>query len=446
MSTVLNDTKSEAKNRFQLLFNLLENRLNGQKDKPFHQIRKKALEKITHVDFPDTRSEDWKYTPLGWALKPKYNLTARAHVLDKLPALPGAEAESYRLVFLNGNWMPEWSTKGEVEPGFSIYSADEAMENPQLHAFLTEAADHWLDHAKDPFAPMSLAYSQQPVCLHLQKKTAVSKPLHILHLYSEEQEPIFSASALLVLAERESSLTLLESFHPISPSKERNHFITCSHFYRLEQQSNITTLKLQELNASDFMVHNTCAEQHRDSTFTAFTADLGGKMVRNNVSALHKEENVLTNLYGVFMGTKDQHIDNQTYIDHAQAHCQSNEWYKGILTDQSRGVFNGKIMVRQDAQKINAFQQNNALVLSENARMDSKPQLEIFADDVKCSHGATIGQLDESAIFYLRSRGLNLKEAKAMLQLAFVQEVTHFIENTTFKELMEQRISNKFNQ
>ena len=444
MSTALNDPKSEAKNRFHMLFDLLENRLNGQKDKAFHLIRKKALERMSALDFPDTRSEEWKYTHLGRALKPKYNLTSKQNPLDEMPLLPGIEEEAYKLVFVNGTWIPEWSDLGEVEKGFSILSGDQAMEIPSLNAFVKEAGEAWIANAKDPFAPMSLAFAQQPICVYLEKKCVVEKPLHIVHLYTQEQEDTFSASAFMLLAEREASLTILESFHNLTEGNANNHLITCSHFYRLERQSRITSLKLQELGSTDFMVHNSYAEQHRDSTFTAFTADLGGKIVRNNLSAIHLEENVLTNVYGVFMGTEEQHIDNQTFIDHARAHCQSNEWYKGILTDKSRGVFNGKIMVRQDAQKINAFQQNNALLLSENARMDSKPQLEIFADDVKCSHGATIGQLDENAIFYLRSRGLRPAEARALLQLAFVQEVTNFIENQGLKELMEQRISNKF--
>ena len=160
--------------------------------------------------------------------------------------------------------------------------------------------------------------------------------------------------------------------------------------------------------------------------------------MRNNIEVMHLDTNIMTNLYGVFMGNDRQHLDTQTFIDHAHPNCNSNELYKGVLEDYSRGVFNGKIIVHRDAQKTNAYQQNSTLLLSKDATMDSKPQLEIFADDVRCSHGATIGQLDEDALFYLRSRGLTRTEASALLQQAFIGEVLDKCPNEDVRAFLEQ--------
>jgi Fe-S cluster assembly protein SufD len=171
--------------------------------------------------------------------------------------------------------------------------------------------------------------------------------------------------------------------------------------------------------------------------------ELGSKLARNNVEVIHQGSNVMSNLFGVFAGNGKQNLDTQSFIDHAVPHCESHELYKGILDDSARGVFNGKILVREDAQKTNAFQQNNTLVLSRHAIMDSKPQLEIFADDVKCSHGATIGQLDESSVFYLRSRGLTRQEASTLLQRAFIGEVLDKCENESVKEYLWKHVTNK---
>ena len=171
--------------------------------------------------------------------------------------------------------------------------------------------------------------------------------------------------------------------------------------------------------------------------------DLGGKMVRNNLSSILKASGTNTNFYGVYLANNEQHIDNQTFIDHAFPHCESNELYKGILDGRGRGVFNGKVNVRPDAQKTNAFQQNSSLVLSDNALMNAKPQLEIFADDVRCSHGATIGQLDEDLIYYLRTRGMSMEQAKSLLQFAFLDEVLLHFKLKSVRTKAERLVSEK---
>ncbi|MEL6123983.1 MAG: SufD family Fe-S cluster assembly protein, partial [Bacteroidota bacterium] len=183
----------------------------------------------------------------------------------------------------------------------------------------------------------------------------------------------------------------------------------------------------------------------RSSTYSSYNLYLGGGIVRNNISALSKGSGTETNLFGTYVINGTQHVDNQTFIDHAVPHCVSNELYRGVLDDKSRGVFNGKVMVRQDAQKTNAFQQNNSIVLSPTAVMDTKPQLEIYADDVKCSHGATIGQLDEEAVFYLQTRGLQKDKARSLLQMAFLDEVLSEMKLEVLQNKAHNLISTKLN-
>jgi len=192
-----------------------------------------------------------------------------------------------------------------------------------------------------------------------------------------------------------------------------------------------------------FQINNSEAEQYRDSTYSSFVVDLGGQIVRNNLSSILRAEHTMTHMKGVYLANGTQHIDNQSFMDHAFPHCDSNELYKGILTDKAVGVFNGKVMVRQDAQKTNAFQQNSSLVLSDSAKMDSKPQLEIFADDVKCSHGATIGQLEEELLYYLRTRGLSKEKASTLLQIAFLAEVVEAFKVEGVRAMAQRLIEEK---
>jgi Fe-S cluster assembly protein SufD len=214
----------------------------------------------------------------------------------------------------------------------------------------------------------------------------------------------------------------------------------------LKRNAIVDHYRIQDEDENAFFINNTEIEQLRDSIYSSYVIDLGGKLVRNNLNSILKDSGTTTNFYGLYVGMKKQHIDNQTFIDHAYPNCDSNELYKGILTDKAKGVFNGKIMVRPDAQKTNAFQKNHSLVLSKTAKMNSKPQLEIYADDVKCSHGATIGQLNKEALYYMRSRGLSEKEAVSVLKQAFLTEITDLIKIDPVREKVEQMLVDKFKE
>jgi Fe-S cluster assembly protein SufD len=211
-------------------------------------------------------------------------------------------------------------------------------------------------------------------------------------------------------------------------------------FIHLDQNAIARHIKWQELPLYQNLVYKLFVTQQRDSRFETFAFDQGGQLVRNNVEIELEEPNTYTSLQAGYLATGHQSMDHQTRINHKVPHCESHELYKGIIDDQATGAFNGKVLVHKDAQKTNAFQQNDTLVLSKNALMNSKPQLEIFADDVKCSHGATIGQLDEKAMFYLKSRGLREESAKHMLKKAFISEVLDKVHNEAMRNYISSQM------
>ena len=260
----------------------------------------------------------------------------------------------------------------------------------------------------------------------------------VVHRCQPSGEAIQSNASLITCAGSGSQAEIIE-WHT-GPSVSQGSHINISHKVLVEENANLAIYRLQTAAPDASLIANTVIYQQQNSVAGVYSAELGARLMRNNLSVIHEGTNITSNLYGVFIATDGQHTDTQSFIDHALPHCQSNELYKGVLSGNGRGVFNGKIIVRQDAQKTNAFQQNSTLILSPQAVMDSKPQLEIFADDVKCSHGATIGQLDEDALFYLRTRGLTSQQAGALLQKAFVQDVLDHYPNQDIATMVSAQI------
>ncbi len=445
MQQTVIDINKEAYQRFDALFGSFEASLNGQKSNPFHQIRQSAFEKLNTLQFPTLRHEDWKYTSVQRILKHKYVLEDTSMTISSLPEVAKMpDVDAIRLVFVNGVYQSHLSDNLNQVEGLSAFSVEDAMNHEVYNKVLSSRLTSEVDENTNPFFQLNTAFSRSGMFINVDKNVVIEKPIQIVHISQSGDSPKLSAPLFVFNVEQSAVLNVVESYISTETNSE-NPVLNTSHcFYNLAKQAKCNTYKLQKLSDDHYLIHDIKADQDRDSVFTSFTADLGGAIIRNNINAIHGDENILTNLYGVLLGLGTQHVDNQTLIDHAKPHCQSNEWYKCILDDRARGVFNGKVMVRQDAQKINAFQQNNALILSDTARMDAKPQLEIFADDVRCSHGATIGQIDEDAVFYLRSRGLSRRDAMLMLQLAFLQEVTDFIEHNGIRDFMVNNIVSSF--
>jgi Fe-S cluster assembly protein SufD len=292
---------------------------------------------------------------------------------------------------------------------------------------------------------LNTAFAQNGIYIDVPDGLVLDRPVHILNIAHTEAEPTVISPQKIIVAGENSKLTVIETFHHLTNSQQTYFTNTVTQLV-LKRNAIVDHYRIQDEGENAYFINNTEIEQMRDSTYSSYVVDLGGKLVRNNLSSILKDSGTMTNFYGVYVGINKQHIDNQTFIDHAYPNCNSNELYKGILADKAKGVFNGKIIVRPDAQKTNAFQKNHSLVLSKTAKMNSKPQLEIYADDVKCSHGATIGQLNKEALYYMRSRGLSKKEAVSVLKQAFLTEITELFKIEPVREKVEQLLVDKFKQ
>ncbi|RIK66478.1 Fe-S cluster assembly protein SufD [candidate division KSB1 bacterium] len=264
----------------------------------------------------------------------------------------------------------------------------------------------------------------------------------MLYLSAGEDKASFLAHPRnLILAGEGSQVQIVETYGSLNQDVYLNNIVS---EIVLEKNAVVEHVRLQNESRKAYHIAAREVELARDSVYTSVSIDLGGKLVRNNFNLRLRAEHCEGNLYGFYFGAGEQLIDNHTLIDHLMPNCPSNEFYKGILTDKAHGVFNGKVMVHQDAQKTNAYQQNQCLLLSNDAVINTKPQLEIFADDVKCSHGASIGQLDEDSVFYLRSRGIGEEEAQSMLRFAYASEILNHIKSPGIRVHVENLVNAAF--
>ncbi len=440
MAIAIENKIDPAVERYRQLFDINEQQLNGQKAHPFHQVRKAAMANLEQTGFPQRKDEDYKYTRVDKIAKVKYADAPKASVSQEVAdGLAFEELDTYHLVFVNGRYQHQLSNIGETQKGLVIGDYKSVYAHKEAASFLEQVIKS--DLGKNAFVDLNSAFAKNGLFVYVAKNTTVEKPIHISHLTVAEGEEFIVHPQLAVFAEQSAEVSIIETFNALQEGAYFNNPVSR---FVLKANANVKHYKLQNESSSGNQINNTIVSQDRDSVYSSYVADLGGKVVRNNLSSHLQDSGTNTNMYGVYLGKGSQHIDNQSFLDHAFPHCESNQLYKGILDEQSRGVFNGKVTVQPDAQKTNAYQQNSSLVLSDTAVMDSKPQLEIFADDVKCSHGATIGQLDEDSIYYLRTRGMNRDQAKATLQFAFLAEVlTHFpLESVRAKiaEMIEKKL------
>ena len=399
---------------------------------------------MTDQPFPTRRDEDWKYTSVNRIISTEY-VEGRGRALTdaEFDGLNLLDGEVLRFVFVNGELDEDRSFRGDLPHGLRIHSIQDTYNSEsvreRIERFLPQPGEHGSGSA---FVSMNRAFNRSGVLIETERNARVETPVHLVYLTTGGDVPTLANPLMLIDAAAGSELTVIEEYRALDGAETYfNNAVTRG---RVGRNAHLHHYRINREGDAGYHINHTKFLQSADSTYSHYNADLGGSIVRNTIEAIHAEgTNITTNLYGSFVGSDRQHVDTQSFIDHARPHCQSNELYKGILKDRARGVFNGKIIVRQDAQKINAFQQNATLVLSDRAQMDAKPQLEIHADDVRCSHGATIGQLDESSVFYLRSRGLNDAQARGLLQYAFVKEVVDGFKHEAVREYVTGALGEK---
>ena len=428
----------------QQLFAQYESQLNGRSSHPIANFRKSAFAKFSAADIPTRRDEDWKYTSVARIFNSSYGHSQPTKVTDgQLAVHQYEDLQAITIVYVNGHLDQERTDISQLPAGLTIMPLSEALQNADTAAWIEKMDAVKGGTEQNVFPQLNKSFAQEGLYLSTDAGAAIATPIHIIHHNTLAEAKYMTTPQLYIQSAKSSECTVIESHYG---EKGAEYFSNILVRADVAANANIHHYKIQRDSSEAMQVSNTIVVQHRDSIFSSHVVDLGGRIVRNNLSTDLADSNTETNYYGVYVGDNNQHIDNQTYIDHAVPHCYSNELYKGVLTDKARGVFNGKVMVREDAQKTNAFQQNSSLVLSPTAVMDAKPQLEIYADDVKCSHGATIGQLDEGSIFYLRSRGIPEAQAKTLLQKAFVGEVVMKFKQTAVRDAVLQMLVKKINR
>jgi len=419
-------------------FKKYESGLNGESKSFIHKLRKEAIKHFESSNFPTQKNEEWKYTDVSPITKqnfvPAVNSTELNFSTEEIAKYFFTGFDSYLLVFVNGIYNEKLSRIGEVSNGVRIGSLKKMVKEDQQ---LIEKYLGNLAVIENSFNSLNTAYSVDGLFVHLPENKIVEKPIQVLFINSSEKEAVLSSPRNLIIAEKNSQVRIITHYKGVSDQAYLSNNVT---EVFADDESNVSIYKIQNELDDAYHIDKVQAKQGKKSVFSHYNITFGGAIVRNDINTVHDGENIETHYYGLYMINGKQHVDNHTFVDHAMPNCMSNELYKGILDENSHGVFNGKIIVRQDAQKTNAYQQNKTILLSKTATIDTKPQLEIFADDVKCSHGATVGHLDEVSEFYIRSRGVPQELAKSMLIRAFANDVIESINIDPLKEQINHMI------
>ncbi len=432
---------TDIKQYFVDQFQKFENSLNGGRESHFHQIRKSALDEFSKLPVPTTKDEEWKYTNISPLLKHNFVEGKKTYVNpDRITKFLFDQLEHSLMVFVNGNFSHHLSRLEEIPHNVKVSSLAEELkkDNPVI-------SEHLGKYAKQEnqiFTALSTAFTNDGAFIHIPDGKIVENAIHIIFLTTSDQK-IFTQPRNLFIAGKNSQVTIIE--HYVSED-ESIYFTNSVTEIVVDDNAVVDHIRLQEESTKAFHIARMEVDQQRSSNFSSHLISTGAEFARNDFNTKFNDQGSECTLNGLFMIKDDQLFDAHTMIDHAKPHCISHEHYKGILQDKSKGVFNGKVMVRQDAQKTNAFQENNIILLSDDAVMNTKPQLEIFADDVKCSHGATIGKLDQNAMFYLKSRGIGDEAATAILIHAFASDVITSIKLPELREYLEKIITQRFNE
>jgi Fe-S cluster assembly protein SufD len=394
---------------------------NASKGEPswLRQLRRGAMDQFAASGFPTTRQEDWRFTNVT----PIANISfQRSQALEIRPPKLFADEEFTRLILVNGHLRQSIGCSG-IRAG----SLREAVRRRDLSQYFSKTENH-------AFAALNQALFEDGAFIEIPNGLMLERPIHVIHVSTANESPGVSYPRTLVITGSQAQATVIESY---VGAGDQVYFTNAVTQIVAGENSVVDHYKLQDERPQSFHVAVIDLKQARGSSVTTNSLSLGGTFVRNDITAVLSEGTECT-LNGLYLADGRQHVDHHTTIDHASPHAGSREFYKGILSGRATGVFNGRIIVRKDAQKTDAKQTNKNLVLSEDATINTKPELQIFANDVRCTHGATVGQLDREAMFYLRSRGIAEDEARHMLTLAFARDVIDRVKPQPLREHLER--------
>ncbi len=408
-------------------------------DDKIHDIRSEALKTFETEGFPTKKEEAWKYTSLKSLLKNDYSIFSNPENTIEYNDVKKYfihDIDTYKIIFIDGKYASHLSQT--THEGIDVCLLSAALSKPKYQLVIENYFNKI--SSKDSLASLNTAFAKEGAYIHIPKNKLVEKPIQIIHFCTGNKTASLQQPRNLIVVDENSHVQIMERHQSLTNSAVLTNSVT---EIFANKRAIVDYYKLQNDTQNAALLDHTFIEQKHQSTVSVHTFSFGGKLTRNNLNFYQKGEGINSTMKGVTIISDKQHVDHNTLVHHIQPNSESHQDYKGIFGAAATGVFNGKIYVEKKAQKTNAFQSNNNILLSDKATINTKPQLEIFADDVKCSHGCTIGQLDENAMFYLQSRGIPEKEAKALLLYAFANTVLESVKIPEVKQRINKLIAKK---
>lgn len=418
-------------------FIAFDNHISGKS--PIQDIRYAAIKSFEEKGFPNKKDESWKYTSLNSVLKEDYSILPKfENTIDfnEVRKYFIYDIDTYKLIFVDGVYSSYLSKT--THDKFDICVLASAMSKtkfkPVIENYFNKVAK------QDSLTSLNTAFAREGAFIHIPKHSEVDKPIEIINFATGNEAALMLQPRNLIVVEENAHVQIIERHQSLTENPVLTNVVT---EIFAGKNASVDLYKIQNNKHTASLIDNTYIDQARGSEVSVHTFSFGGKLTRNNLNFYQNGERCNSILKGITIIEDKQHVDHSTLVNHIEPNCESHQDYKGIYAEKATGVFNGKIVVEKEAQKTDAFQQNNNILIDNDATINAKPQLEIFADDVKCSHGCTIGQLDEDALFYLQSRGIGQKEARALLMYAFASNVMSSVKIPEVKSRINKLIANK---
>ncbi len=405
-----------------------------------YDVRTSAIKNFEKKGFPTKKEEAWKYTSLNTVLKNDYSVFPKNENSIEFAEVKKYfihEIDTFKVVFIDGIFSSFLSST--THDGIDVCLMSSALNKPKYKMVIDNYYNK-IASKDETLTSLNTAFANEGAYINIPKSKVVDKPIEIMYFSTGSEAALLVQPRNLVIVGENSHVQIIERHQSLNENPVLTNSVT---EIFAQKRAIVDYYKIQNDNHEANLIDNTYVSQQHESHVSVNTFSFGGNLTRNNLNFYHFGERIVSNLNGITIIGDKQHVDHYTLVQHAQPNCESHQDYKGIYSDRSTGVFNGKIFVEKEAQKTNAFQKSNNILLSDKATINAKPQLEIFADDVKCSHGCTIGQLDETAMFYMQQRGIPKKEAKALLMYAFSNAVIESIKIPALKQRITAIIATK---
>ena len=428
----------ELKDKLLASFMAFEEKIDTHSE--LHELRSHAIKNFENKGFPNKKEEAWKYTSLNSILKNDFSVFPKKENAIEFKDVKKYflhEIDTYKVVFIDGIFSSFLSST--THDGLDVCLMSSALTKPK-YKMVIDTYFNQIANKEDSLTSLNTAFSLEGAYINIPKSKVVEKPIEIIYFSTGNEAALMVQPRNLVIIGENAHVQIVERHQSLNSNPVLTNSVT---EIFAQKRAIVDYYKIQNDVQTANLIDNTYIAQKQESRVAVHTFSFGGNITRNNLNFYHQGERIDSTLKGITIIGDKQHVDHYTLVQHATPNCESHQNYKTILNDSSIGVFNGKIFVEKEAQKTDAFQQNNNILIGDKATINAKPQLEIFADDVKCSHGCTIGQLDESAMFYMQQRGIPKKEAKALLMYAFTSEVTNSVKIPELKAKIARIIADK---